>query len=242
MASIPNSSTATPWFGVSMLLIGAIVGYGASAMTGGSVAIGGGNNNDRVADAPSVPSAPSAPAAAPSVDNVVPVSEDDDHIRGDAGALISVIEYSDFECPFCQRHHPTMQAMMEEVDDVNWVYRHYPLSFHPNAQKAAEASECAAEQGKFWEYADILFEKGSDNTQLVTYAEELDLDKDEFETCLSSGKFNEKIADQMSKGSAAGVSGTPGNIVINNETGEARLISGAQGLEAFKATIEDLRE
>ena len=91
---------------------------------------------------------------------VVPVDPENDHIRGDKDAPYSIIEYSDFECPFCARHWPTMKQILADDLEVNWVYRHFPLAFHPQAQPAAEASECAAEQGKFWEYADVLNEKG----------------------------------------------------------------------------------
>ncbi|MDD3896751.1 MAG: thioredoxin domain-containing protein [Candidatus Peribacteraceae bacterium] len=92
--------------------------------------------------------------------NVPPIDLATDHIRGDKNAAYSLIEYSDFECPFCARHWPTMNQLIADDSDVNWVYRHFPLGFHPQAQPAAEASECAAEQGKFWEYADLLSEKG----------------------------------------------------------------------------------
>ena len=125
---------------------------------------------------------------------------------------------------------------------VNWIYRHFPLSFHPNAQKAAEASECAFEQGgndKFWEYADVLFTKGADNTQLATYAADLGLDVDAFQKCLDSGKYAQKIADEESGGQTAGVNGTPGNIIINNKTGEKRLVSGAQAYESFQKIIDE---
>lgn len=89
----------------------------------------------------------------------MPAVTNDDHIRGNKDARIKLVEYSDFECPFCQRFHPTMQQVMDKYgDQVAWVYRHFPLSFHPEAQKAAEASECvAANGGDFWDYADTLF-------------------------------------------------------------------------------------
>ena len=233
----PTSSKTpanNPWFGLSMALMGVIVGYGIALVLNGSQPSAA---PTQVADRPTpTPSAPEQPSA----DNVDPVT-DDDNIRGDPDATISIIEYSDFECPFCTRHHPTMAAAIEEFDDVNWVYRHYPLGFHPNAQPAAEASECAADQGKFWEYSDILFERGVKNPDYVAIAEELGLDGAEFKDCMDTEKHAQLVKDQMAKGSAAGVRGTPGNIVINNKTGEARLVSGAQGLDAFKTAIEALR-
>ena len=92
--------------------------------------------------------------------DVTPVDPEADHIRGDKDAAFTIIEYSDFECPFCSRHHPTLKQLIEDEPDVNWVYRHFPLGFHASAQRAAEASECANEQGKFWEYTDMIYEKG----------------------------------------------------------------------------------
>ena len=90
---------------------------------------------------------------------IIPVSKED-HMRGSMNAPVTIIEYSDFSCPFCKRFHPSLQQALREYDGkVRWIYRHFPLSaIHPNALKQANASECANEQGKFWEYADMLFE------------------------------------------------------------------------------------
>jgi len=226
-----------PWFGISMALVGIIVGYGIATTQGSTLPTG--NTPKQVAQAPT-PTPPPTPEA----DDVPPVDPDVDHIRGNPTAQITIIEYSDFECPFCSRHHPTMEALLEEYgDDVNWVYRHYPLSFHAQAQKAAEASECANELGgntAFWDYSDLLFEKGSDNSQLVSYAEELGLNKSSFESCLDSDKYADHVKEDMAGGTKAGVRGTPGNIVINNDTDETRLVSGAQPLSNFKAVIDEM--
>lgn len=227
------SNINTPWFGISMALLGVVVGVGFMSLTSASPA--------QVAKNDPAPAAAPTPAAAPAptpAGDITPPS-DDDHIRGDEDATISLVEYSDFECPFCQRHHPTMQALIDNNDDVNWVYRHYPLSFHPNAQPAAEASECAAEQGKFWEMADLLI-ANSAVAQHSVYAEQIGLDVDEFEDCVSSGKYTQEVKDDMADGSAGGVRGTPGTIVYNNKTGESELVSGAQGEAAFQAAIDRL--
>lgn len=236
MVSAPHgSSSSNPWFAVSMGLMGLIIGY----------ALGSGSADFPAAGAPKPPSVPGAAAPqAPPAGNVKPVDPTVDHIRGNPNAKISVIEYSDFECPFCARHHPTMQQIVDTYDDdVNWVYRHFPLSFHPNAQKAAEASECAAEIGgndKFWAMTDMIFEKGADNAQLESYAAAIGLHAAQFTDCLSSGKMAARVQSDTTEGSSAGVSGTPGNIVLKNDTKESRIVSGAQPFSAFQAVIDEM--
>lgn len=241
-SSPPSPSCGNPWFAVSMGLLGLIVGY-LVGIGGMSAPAGGPQLAAQPSPAPAAP-APTAPPPAPSAKDVKPVDPSRDHIRGNPDAKISVIEYSDFECPFCARHHPTMQKILDKYgDDVNWVYRHFPLSFHPNAQKAAEASECAAELGgneAFWKLADIIFERGADNAKLVGYAKEIGLDEAEFTSCLTSGKYAQYVQSDMAAGSAAGVNGTPGNILLHHATGEARLVSGAQPLSAFTAVIDQM--
>ena len=219
-----------------MILVGVIIGYGTATLVDSGFL----SSEDTIAEAQPQPSVPQAPAE-PVAKDVVPVDPAEDNIMGDKGALISVIEYSDFECPFCVRHHGTMKQLVAEMDDVNWVYRHYPLPFHSNSQKAAEASECAAEQGKFWEFADKVFESGPAVSSLTGYAGELGLDTGDFDDCLNSGKYEQKVNDQMDAGSNSGISGTPGNIVINNKTKETKFVSGAQPIAAFKNAIEVLK-
>lgn len=224
-----------------MALIGVIVGYGVALGTNGN--FGAAPVPAQIAAAPT-PAAPSAPAEPTTADNVKAVDAGRDHIRGDKDATISVIEYSDFECPFCARHHPTLVQLIEENDDVNWVYRHFPLSFHANAQPAAEASECAADLGgndAFWKFTDLVYEQGADKTKFSEYAGTAGLNVAAFDACLSSGKFTQYVNDQMAEGSAAGVNGTPGNIIINNKTGKTRIVSGAQPLSALQAAIDALK-
>lgn len=227
-----------PWFGLSMALIGVIAGY--------SLGLGGGGA--AVPFAAQVAGTPPPPAAAlptPSEEagDLPPIDLTRDHIFGEKDALISVVEYSDFECPFCKRHHPTLQALIDEYDGkVNWVYRHYPLSFHPNAEPAALASECVTEQGgnsAFWKFTDKLFENHGE-WAYEKYVADLGLNTATFNSCFESKKYSDLIAEQMAGGAAAGVQGTPGNIVVNNKTGQTRLVSGAQPLTAFKAAVEDL--
>lgn len=181
--------------------------------------------------------------------NVRPVSRTEDHIRGDVNAEITLIEYSDFECPFCKKFHPTAQQILDSYGGkVNWVYRHYPLGFHdPLATKEAEASECANELGgndKFWAYADLIYKttssggNGLTEDDLVQMAKDVGLNQNAFTTCLSSGKYLDRIKKDIENGEAAGVSGTPGNLIVNNKTGDIKSVDGAQPFGAFKVVID----
>ncbi len=178
--------------------------------------------------------------------NVPEVSQSQDHIYGEKDAKISLIEYSDFQCSFCRRFHATAKEVVEKYDGkVNWVYRHYPLGFHdPAATRQAIASECVAEIGgndSFWEFGDLLFQKGaSDETALIAVAKDMGIDESAFSECLTSDKYTAKVAQQMVDGTASGVTGTPGNIVLNNETGEAVLVEGAQPTAVFEKIIDDM--
>lgn len=204
------------------------------------------NNPQPSANQPQPPSRDPQPEQAGPVKAVDPKV---DHIRGNKDAKVFVIEYSDFECPFCIRHHSTMQKLVDEYKGkVAWVYRHYPLSFHQNAQKEAEASECANELGgndAFWKFADKIFERTKGNgtgfalDQLVPLAKEIGLNEAKFKTCLDSGKYAQKVQDDMASGSTAGVNGTPGNIIWTKD-GKSQLASGAVPIEALKAIIDPL--
>ncbi|NIL99821.1 MAG: thioredoxin domain-containing protein [Gammaproteobacteria bacterium] len=179
------------------------------------------------------------------------VAPDRDHIYGSADARISLIEYSDFECPYCKRFHPTAkQAVDAYGGKVNWVYRHFPLGFHnPLAQKEAEASECAAEIGGndgFWRYADALYARTRSNGKgfpldgLVPLAAELGLDQARFSDCFESERHAERVQEDFREGQAIGISGTPGNILLDNETGRVRVVSGAVPLARLRAEIDKL--
>ncbi len=179
------------------------------------------------------------------------VAVDRDHIYGNPDARISLIEYSDFECPYCKRFHPTAkQAIDASEGRVNWVYRHFPLGFHnPLAQKEAEASECASEIGGndgFWRYADALYERTRSNGNgfpvdgLVPLAAELGLDQARFSKCLESGRYADRVKEDLREGEAIGISGTPGNILLDNETGRVRVVSGAVPLARLRTAIDQL--
>lgn len=182
--------------------------------------------------APSEPSRPQAPTAP------VEVSADDDASKGSDNAPVVMIEFSDFECPFCARFwSDTLPQIEEEYIDtgkVKFVYRDFPLGFHQNAQKAAEAAECAEDQGKYWEYHDKIFEnqRAIDVASLKQYAKDLDLDSQKFDDCLDSGKYASEVQKDFQDGQAAGVTGTPA-FFINGQK-----VTGAQPFSNFKQVID----
>lgn len=183
--------------------------------------------------------------------NVRPVSAERDHILGNPDAEVSIIEYSDFECPFCKRFHPTAHELVKAFDGrVNWVYRHFPLGFHnPAAQKEGEASECAAELGgneAFWQFTDQVYArtpgngKGLNKAQMLSLAKQIGLNQDAFSECLDSGRHTARVQEDFREGSAVGITGTPGNILRNNKTGDVLLRAGALPVEALKQDLEFL--
>ena len=159
-------------------------------------------------------------------------------VLGSEDAPVTIIEFSDFECPFCTRWYTETKGQLEEqyinTGKVKLVYMHYPLNFHPEAVPAALASECAYEQGKFWEYHDLIFENpGSLGTaSYKRWAGDLGLDQEQFDECYDSGKYDAEVKADLSEGQNAGIRGTPGFLV------NGRLISGAQPFAVFQQAIE----
>lgn len=202
-----------------------------------------------VATAPTQPTAQAPQPSGPTPDQLkkAPKVTDADFSRGNKNAKVTLIEYSDFECPFCARFHPTMlQVMKEYGDKVNWVYRHFPLSFHPHAQKAAEASECIAKQkgqDAFWKYADAIFEEntkagGQLSDEIIQrVAESTGVNMTAFKSCLDSGEMKNKVTQIAAGGTQAGISGTPGTIILTND-GKADLIPGALTFDQVKAILD----
>ena len=194
------------------------------------------------ADNQQVPTAnaPSAPQAPQYID----VSEDDDPVLGDPDAPITIIEFSDYQCPFCERFfQQTLPSIKSDyIDDgkAKLVYRDFPLPFHPNADDAAVAANCAGEQGKYFEMHDKLFEAQAawsglqdPNAEFTGYAKGLGLDEKKFTNCLADPKVKAEIQADATDGAQAGVSGTPSFFV------NGRLLVGAQPYAAFKAVIDD---
>ena len=193
---------------------------------------------DTTANINSAPIAPANPT--PTTATVVSIPIDDsDHIRGNVNAPVTIVEYSDFECPFCSRFHLTMQKVMDEYGDkVRWVYKQFPLdSIHSDARPAAIASECVADLGgndAFWSFADSLFENQSRLGEELykELASELGIDANRFEECNSSKAAADKVQDDFLEGQEKGVRGTPGNF-INGQS-----VPGAVPFESLKQVID----
>ena len=174
----------------------------------------------------------------------------EDYVRGNVDAPVTIIEYSDFECPYCKKFHNTMKQVAEEYsEEVNWVYRHFPLGFHdPIASKEAEAAECVGDiagNDKFWEYTDLVYEttksnKGLAVDQLPVLAEQVGVDVGAFNKCFESGKFTAKVKKDMAEGAAAGVTGTPGSFIVNNKSGDISFVPGALPFAQIKAQIDQM--
>ncbi len=168
--------------------------------------------------------------------NASDLVSDNDHMRGSPNALVTIVEFSDFECPYCGGFHPTLKRVLNEFpDQVRLIYKHFPLdSIHAQARPAALASECAGEQNMFWEFADGLFADQSllGNTLYKNIAQDLGLNMDQFNSCFSSGKYADKVEADYQQGLSIGVKGTPGGL-INNQ-----VLGGALPYENLKSLVE----
>jgi protein-disulfide isomerase len=181
---------------------------------------------------------------------VIKISLDDDSpVLGDSDAKISVIEFSDFQCPYCARAATGTVAELKESDlfkdgEINFVFRHLPLnSIHPYAQKAAEASECANRQGKFWEYHDALFlnQNALDTSSLKSYASQIGLDVEEFNSCLDSGDATEKVSRDLNAAADAGGRGTPYFVIYNRDNEKTVAVSGAIPFAQIESAIRSIQ-
>ena len=155
--------------------------------------------------------------------------------RGDPNAAVTIIEYSDFECPYCGTVEPTIRQIVGDyAGRVKLYFRHYPLSIHKYAQKASEAAECAGDQGKFWEMHDKMFanQEALDVASLKSYAAAVGVNVDKFASCLSSGMKAAAVKADLAEGQSKGVEGTP-SFFING-----KLLVGAQPYDKFKEAVE----
>lgn len=180
------------------------------------------------------------------VAKIVPVTKDD-HIKGSLDAEVFLIEYSDLECPFCAKFHPTAHQILDEYDGkVAWIYRHFPLDqLHSKARPAAEASECIADLGgndAFWTFIDEVFSDPQTNlSNLSGVAQGIGVDMDDFNECADGGDFADAVQAQNDGGLAIGITGTPGNVIIN-KNGDAWLLPGAFPFDQVKAVVDQALE
>jgi protein-disulfide isomerase len=183
-----------------------------------------------------LPKGPAPGAAAPPQPAAhVDVAVGNAPVKGPKGAPVTIVIFSDFQCPFCSRVEPTLKELEQSYPGkVKFAWKNFPLPFHDKAQLAAEAALAAGEQGKFWEYHDKLFanQQALDRPALEKYAEDLGLNMGKFKAALDSGKFKSQIDKDKEEGQKSGVSGTPA-FFINGD----RLV-GAQPVDAFKKAVD----
>jgi len=235
------------WKLISSILLILLI---AAIYTGG---FGRGTTGSSGSDA--APAQPAAARPAPSNEPAIEVSAipDDDNFLGPDDAEIVVVEFSDYECPFCaaamgyqdqliarfKGQDPTWEPAVPGLKElakqgkIKFVFRDFPLSIHSNAQKASEAAECAGDQDKYWEMHDILFESGVAGgvDQYKGYAADIGLDTAAFDECLDSGKFEAEVKKDLADGVKLGVSGTPAYFI------NGQLVSGAQSFSVFDSII-----
>ncbi len=177
-----------------------------------------------------------------------------DHILGDKGAEVTLIEFSDYECPYCKQFNGVPQEVVKRLGSrVNFVWRHFPLDFHnPMAHREADAAECVAKQGgndAFWKFTDAVMARTGSNGKglpadrgdpLLALAVELKLDATAFKKCLDSGEMSLRVDDDRNDGMRSGVSGTPGLIIYNNKTGKTDFVNGAMPIDALEAATRSV--
>lgn len=192
---------------------------------------------------PTAAQAVPSPTATPEI-VVRPVDAARDHIRGTETASVTLVEYSDLECPFCKTFHRTLlQAMQDSDGKIRWVYRHFPITqLHAKAPKEAEAAECAGEQGKFWEYVDRVFEvtpsnDGLDPKELPVIARGVGINLTKFEECLASGRYAALVREDLADSARAGARGTPHTVILGPK-GEKVPFCGAQPYANLKQAID----
>lgn len=215
--------------GLAFLIVGLLIGLSFSGSGNGAVpSPGNGVVNEPVAQLGSAE------------------IRDTDHIRGNPGANIFLVEYSDLECGFCARFHPTALKAVSDNPDVAWVYRHLPIeSIHPNARHASIVSECVAKhigEEEFWEFTDRIFVSGRLNTELInSVGIGLGLTQSQIDNCEINLEIKNTIESHLSQASLLDINGTPGGFVLNATTGNVRKIGGAISYGALIDLINAVR-
>jgi protein-disulfide isomerase len=219
--------------------IAIVIGFAMIAVAIYFSGVGGGT----VAKAPMVPTEETAPI------EVAAVTEAD-FIRGNPNAPIMVVEYSDYDCPFCKNFHDTMKLVMEDygvTGKVAWVYRQFPIAqLHPNAPRISEAAYCVGELGgdeAFWKFSDLIFSERAVNeptnmTKLPEFAEKAGVKRADFNSCLESGRHAASVTASLESGAKAGAEGTPYSVIVVGD--QKAVINGAQPYPVVKQIVERL--
>ncbi len=208
----------------------------------GLIGLGKGGNTVAVAPTPGVDAGYGAPEEQKEI--VAPEINENDWIFGNPDAPITIFEFSDIDCPFCSRLHPTLEEVVKKYpNDVNWVYRQFPLAqLHPEAEGKAIATECVGNEygnDMFWKYLNGLFVSQSSN-EVIEEADKLGLDTDKLKACLADRTHEDKVAADFQSGVAAGTTGTPNSVITYK--GEALPVSGALPFDQFDSIITGLLE
>jgi protein-disulfide isomerase len=223
----------------------------AGLFVGAGLYFGGGSTSQEIAQqVVPVPGGVAAAEAVGTTDKVSPVDEND-HIKGSLSAQIKVIEYSDFDCPFCSRFHDVMNSVVASDDDVAWIYRQFPLEqLHPNAPAVAIASECvtkfAGNEG-FWAFSDAYFKARGEGDK-TAHAElipnlvaQVGVDSGQFTECFEGGEFDSEVEDDLNNAVETGGRGTPWSIIVG-PTGKTYPVNGALPQAAVEQLIEVARQ
>lgn len=257
-----EETTVTTFLSVPMAtIIGSLIISIAILINGGVIQIKGlSSGSAKAGTTGQAPTQPTDQAAAPAVPEVptgpVKVSVDDDPVLGDKNAPVTIVEFSDYECPFCKRHFDqTLPELVKNYIDTGkakLVYRDLPLSFHdPMATTEARAANCAREQGgdtAYFKFHDEIFKRttsngnGLDRAKIDKIALDNGLNEANFKTCLDSEKFKDEVAKDLADAGAVGATGTPSFVIgASNDSGEieGQLVVGAQPYAAFKTIIDE---
>lgn len=246
-----NSIVSTP----IAILVGSVLIALSILISGGTIKIKGFNSTNTLGVQASAPPTQEAAAPEPSV-GPVKVSLDDDPVLGNPNAPVTIVEFSDYECPFCKRHYDQTHAQLKKnyIDSgkVKLVFRDLPLSFHdPMATTEAIAANCAKEQGgdtAYYKFHDIMFEKTTSNgsgltkDQLNQFALDQGLNQANFKTCVDSQKYKDEVSKDLADAANAGATGTP-SFIIGKSKGteiEGKLVVGAQPYSVFQSEIDSL--
>lgn len=245
-----STNGSNPWFASTVGLAGLIVGYvlANGMQTTISPTFGGAGATAAVV----APAAQQQPAPTPPPSNAQPATAGDGPVLGKASAPITLIEFTDFQCPFCARHtSQTFDQIKKDYVDtgkVKYVVRHFPLGFHPNAVKASEAAACADDQGKFWDMHAALFKNQDTWSPLPAaaaaaafkkYAADSGMNTEKFNTCFDSGSKAALIAKDTADGSASGIDGTPGFWILGPND-QRQQVKGAFPYATFQTAFDSM--